>query len=251
MRAGLPQKEPEILARWQKLGLYKRLRQNSRGRPRFILHDGPPYANGDIHIGHALNKILKDRGHALAADAGLRLQTMCRAGTATGCPSNGRSRKNTAPRAKTRTRSRSWNSGVQCRAFAAHWIDVQREQFERLGVEGDWRHPYTTMEFAAEAQIAREIMKFARNGTALPRLEAGDVVGRREDGAGGSRGRIRGLRLGPGLGQIPGSRCCRSGDQEGQYPHLDDHAMDDPRQSRHQLLAEDRLRALPHQRCSQ
>ena len=83
----------------------------------------------------------------------------------------------------------------QCREFAAHWIDVQREEFKRLGVEGDWEHPYTTMDFAAEAQIARELMKFAANGAALPRQQAGDVVGGGEDRARRGRGRVRGLCL--------------------------------------------------------
>ena len=169
MRAGLPQKEPEILARWQKLGLYQRLRAAARDRPKFILHDGPPYANGNIHIGHALNKILKDvvtrSQQMLGFDSNYVPGWDCH-----GLPiewkieeenyrSKNKEKPNLShPQAMTEFRK-------ECRAYAQHWLEVQREEFERLGVEGDWHHPYTTMDFAAEAQIARELMKFAQNGT--------------------------------------------------------------------------------------
>src|SRR6185369_407838 len=96
MRAGLPQKEPELLERWQKLDLYKRLREAAKGRKKFVLHDGPPYANGNIHIGHALNKILKDVVTRSRCSA--TIPTTCRAGTVTACRSNGRSRKRTTAR---------------------------------------------------------------------------------------------------------------------------------------------------------
>ena len=166
MRAGLPQKEPEILARWQRLDLYERLREAARGRPKFILHDGPPYANGNIHIGHALNKILKDvvtrSQQMLGYDSNYVPGWDCH-----GLPIEWKiEEENTAPRARTRTPVAALiEFRRECRAFAEHWIDVQREEFKRLGVEGDWEHPYTTMDFAAEAQIARELMKFAPNGT--------------------------------------------------------------------------------------
>ena len=169
MRAGLPQKEPEILARWQKLDLYQRLRAAARGRAKFILHDGPPYANGNIHIGHALNKILKDvvtrSQQMLGFDSNYVPGWDCH-----GLPiewkieeENYRSKNKEKP-------NLSHPHGMiefrkECRAYAQHWLEVQREEFERLGVEGDWDHPYTTMDFAAEAQIARELMKFAQNGT--------------------------------------------------------------------------------------
>ncbi len=106
MRGDLPKREPEILARWEAIGLWDRQRAASAGRPEFILHDGPPYANGHLHIGHALNKILKDvinRAHQMAGyDA-----STSPAGTATACRSSGRSRKSTARTAATRTRCRS------------------------------------------------------------------------------------------------------------------------------------------------
>ena len=169
MRAGLPQKEPEILARWQKLGLYARLRAAAAGRPRFILHDGPPYANGNIHIGHALNKILKDvvtrSQQMLGFDSNYVPGWDCH-----GLPiewkieeENYRAKGKAKPDLSNPTALVEFRR--ECRQFAEHWIKVQREEFERLGVVGDWAHPYTTMDTFAEAQIARELMKFAANGT--------------------------------------------------------------------------------------
>src|SRR5271156_179852 len=169
MRAGLPQKEPEILARWQKLGLYKALRAAGKGRPRFILHDGPPYANGNIHIGHALNKILKDvvtkSQQMLGFDSNYVPGWDCH-----GLPIEWKIEEENY-RAKGKPKPDLSNAAAlvefrrECRAFAQHWIDVQRDEFERLGVVGGWTHPYTTMDFFVEAQIARELMKFAANGT--------------------------------------------------------------------------------------
>ena len=169
MRAGLPHREPEILKRWQKLDLYGRLRVAAKGRPRFILHDGPPYANGNIHIGHALNKILKDvvaKSHQmLGFDSNYVPGWDCH-----GLPIEWKIEEENY-RAKGRPKPDFSNPAAlvefrkECRAFAEHWIGVQREEFERLGVVGDWAHPYTTMDYFAEAQIARELMKFAANGT--------------------------------------------------------------------------------------
>jgi isoleucyl-tRNA synthetase len=169
MRAGLPQKEPEILARWRKLGLYARLRAEAQGRPRFVLHDGPPYANGNIHIGHALNKILKDvvtrSQQMLGFDSNYVPGWDCH-----GLPIEWKIEEENY-RAKGKAKPDLSDPAAlvefrrECRQFAEHWIKVQREEFERLGVIGDWAHPYTTMDNFAEAQIARELMKFAANGT--------------------------------------------------------------------------------------
>ncbi len=169
MRAGLPQKEPELLARWAKLNLYQRLRETARGRTKFVLHDGPPYANGNIHIGHALNKILKDvvtrSQQMLGHDSNYVPGWDCH-----GLPiewrieeENYRSKNKAKPNLADPAAMIAFRK--ECRAYAEHWLKVQREEFKRLGVEGDWDHPYSTMDFAAEAQIAREIMKFAQNGT--------------------------------------------------------------------------------------
>src|SRR5271168_1407565 len=169
MRAGLPQKEPGILDRWRELGLYERLRADAKGRTRFVLHDGPPYANGNIHIGHALNKILKDvvtrSQQMLGFDSNYVPGWDCH-----GLPIEWKIEEENY-RAKGKPKPDLSNPAAlvefrkECRAFAEHWIDVQRDEFERLGVVGDWAHPYTTMDFYAEAQIAREQMKFAANGT--------------------------------------------------------------------------------------
>ena len=128
-----------------------------------MLHDGPPYANGNIHIGHALNKILKDvitrsfqmRGY----DANYVPGWDCH-----GLPIEWKIEEQYRARAGTRTRCRSTSSASECRDFAAHWIKVQTEEFKRLGVEGDFENPYTTMNFHAEARIAGELLKFAMSG---------------------------------------------------------------------------------------
>src|SRR4029078_5224342 len=168
MRAGLPQREPEILQRWVRRDLDGRWRAAAKDPPRFILHDGPPYANGNIHIGHALNKILKDvvtRSHQmLRFDSNYVPGWVCHA-----LPiewkiekENYRSKNKKKPDLSDPAAMVAFRQ--ECRAYAEHWLNVQREEFKRLGVEGDWAHPYTTMSFPAEAEIARELMKFAANG---------------------------------------------------------------------------------------
>jgi isoleucyl-tRNA synthetase len=163
MRGDLPKREPMILARWEEMDLYRRLREASRGREKFVLHDGPPYANGDIHLGTALNKILKDvvnRAHQmLGKDAPYVPGWDCH-----GLPIEW------IVEEKYRAKKQSKDSVPidqfrrECREFAAHWIEVQKRDFKRLGVVGDWDNPYTTMAYSAEAQIVREIGKFLVNG---------------------------------------------------------------------------------------
>src|SRR5579863_10060661 len=169
MRAGLPQREPEILKSWNRIGLYERLRETSKGRAKFVLHDGPPYANGNIHIGHALNKILKDvvtkSQQMLGFDSNYVPGWDCH-----GLPIEWKiEEENYRSKGKTKPDFRDSVAMVafrrECRAYATHWLDVQREEFKRLGIIGDWDHPYATMSYPAEAQIARELMKFAANGT--------------------------------------------------------------------------------------
>ena len=169
MRAGLPQREPEILKRWDEIGLYGKLRQASAGRAKFVLHDGPPYANGNIHIGHALNKILKDvvtkSQQMLGHDSNYVPGWDCH-----GLPIEWKiEEENYRSKGKPKPDFRDSVAMVafrrECRAYAAHWLDVQREEFKRLGIIGDWDHPYATMDYFAEAAIARELMKFAANGT--------------------------------------------------------------------------------------
>jgi isoleucyl-tRNA synthetase len=169
MRAGLPQREPEILKRWNEIGLYERLRAQAAGRSKFVLHDGPPYANGNIHIGHALNKILKDvvtkSQQMLGFDSNYVPGWDCH-----GLPIEWKiEEENYRSKGKTKPDFRDSSAMVafrkECRAYAGHWLNVQREEFKRLGIIGDWDHPYATMDYFAEAQIARELMKFAATGT--------------------------------------------------------------------------------------
>lgn len=163
MRGSLPQKEPELLARWQKMDLYGKLRAQAETREKYILHDGPPYANGNIHIGHALNKILKDTVNRsyqmLGFDAPYVPGWDCH-----GLPIEWKIEEQYRAAGKDKDQVDKLQFRAECRAFAAHWQKVQSEEFQRLGVIGDWAHPYSTMTNAAEAQIVREIHKFLLNG---------------------------------------------------------------------------------------
>ena len=163
MKAGLAAKEPGILARWQSIGLYDRLRQERAGRERFILHDGPPYANGNIHMGHAMMKTLKDfivRSQTLLGkDAPFIPGWDCH-----GLPIEWKVEE--AYRAKKLSKDDVpvAQFRAECRTYAQGWIDAQRGQFQRLGVMGDWADPYVTMSYDAEAAIAGELLKFAETG---------------------------------------------------------------------------------------
>ncbi|HVZ03436.1 isoleucine--tRNA ligase [Hyphomicrobium sp.] len=167
MRAGLPELEPKLLKRWNEIGLYKKLRAESKGRVKFTLHDGPPYANGNIHIGHALNKILKDlvvkSQQMLGHDSDYVPGWDCH-----GLPIEWKIEEQY--RAKGKEKPNFLDPVAinafrdECRKFAARWVDIQRDEFQRLGVIGDWGHPYLTMDFRAESIIARELMKFAATG---------------------------------------------------------------------------------------
>ena len=163
MRAGLPQREPALLARWNELDLYRRLREAGQGRARFVLHDGPPYANGNIHTGHALNKILKDlvvkSQQMLGFDSNYVPGWDCH-----GLPIEWKIEEEYRAKGRNKDEVPVIEFRQECRAFAEKWVDVQREEFKRLGVIGDWDHPYETMAFPAEAQIARELMSFAVSG---------------------------------------------------------------------------------------
>ncbi len=163
MKAGLPQKEPAILERWQKLGLYQRLREQRAGREKFILHDGPPYANGDMHIGHALNHILKDMvvrtQSLLGKDAPYVPGWDCH-----GLPIEWKVEEEYRKKKRNKDEVPAREFRAECRAYAQHWVNTQREQLKRLGINGDWDKPYLTMDFAAEATIVAELMKFAETG---------------------------------------------------------------------------------------
>lgn len=163
MRAGLPQKEPEIAKRWKEQDLYKQLRASAAGRQKFVLHDGPPYANGNIHIGHALNKVLKDvitrsfqmRGY----DANYVPGWDCH-----GLPIEWKIEEKYREKGKDKNEVPVNEFRRECRDFAQGWINVQSEEFRRLGIEGDFDNPYTTMNYHSEARIAGELLKIAMSG---------------------------------------------------------------------------------------
>ncbi|MDG4602356.1 MAG: isoleucine--tRNA ligase [Defluviicoccus sp.] len=163
MKANLPKREPEILARWQASDLYGRLRRQSAGREKFILHDGPPYANGHLHIGHALNKILKDvinrSQQMLGKDAPYVPGWDCH-----GLPIEWKIEERYREGGRNKDAVPVVEFRRECREFAQTWIDIQREEFRRLGIEGDWAQPYSTMTFAAEAAIVRELGRFLMSG---------------------------------------------------------------------------------------
>ncbi len=163
MRAGLPAREPTWLQRWEDMDIYARQRANGQGKPLFTLHDGPPYANGNIHIGHALNKILKD----LVS----RSKTMLGYNSAYvpgwdchGLPIEWKVEEQYRAKGKNKDDVEINEFRGECRTFAQFWVDTQRDEFKRLGIVGDWSNPYLTMSFDAEAQIARELMKVAASG---------------------------------------------------------------------------------------
>ncbi len=163
MRAGLPKREPEWLDRWAKIGVYDRLREKE-GRTPFTLHDGPPYANGHLHIGHALNKTIKDmivRSHQMMGfDARYVPGWDCH-----GLPIEWKIEEQYRNKGKNKDDVDVVEFRQECRAFADKWVDIQREEFQRLGITGNWAEPYLTMDFHAEAVIAAEFQKFLMNGT--------------------------------------------------------------------------------------
>jgi isoleucyl-tRNA synthetase len=162
MKAGLPQKEPGILARWQEQDIYAKTREARAGREKFVLHDGPPYANGDMHIGHALNHILKDMV--------VRTQTLLGKNApyvpgwdCHGLPIEWKVEEEYRKKKKNKDEVPAEEFRAECRAYAQNWVNVQREQLKRLGVNGDWDKPYLTMDFQAEATIVTELLKFAEH----------------------------------------------------------------------------------------
>ena len=164
MRGGLPKKEPEILARWQTMDLYKKLREARADAPKFVLHDGPPYANGQLHIGHALNKILKDVINRSQSMLGKNANYVpgwdCH-----GLPIEWKIEEQYRKKGQDKDEVPIAEFRAECRDFAAEWMGIQSEEFQRLGVTGDWQDPYFTMKYESEAIIAAEIGKFLMQGS--------------------------------------------------------------------------------------
>ena len=162
MRAGLPEQEPKILDGWSKDNIYEKLREKSKSRKKFVLHDGPPYANGHLHMGHALNKILKDfvvrSQQMLGNDSSYIPGWDCH-----GLPIEWKIEEQYREQGKNKDDVDIIKFRKECREFAEKWIDIQREEFIRLGINGDWYSPYTTMSYEAESIIVREFFKFLEN----------------------------------------------------------------------------------------
>jgi len=164
MKANLPLKEPQILEFWGKINLYEELRKSRKGEEKFILHDGPPYANGNIHMGTALNKILKDiivKFHQMNGKDSVYVPGWdCH-----GLPIEWKIEEQYKKNKKNKNEVPIVEFRKECRAFAEKWIKVHKDQFKRLGVVGDWENYYSTMSYDAEAQIVRELGKFLQEGS--------------------------------------------------------------------------------------
>ena len=164
MKANLPTREPEILKLWKDINLYDELRNSRKGKEKFVLHDGPPYANGNIHMGTALNKILKDiivKFHQMDGKDSVYVPGWdCH-----GLPIEWKIEEQYKKNKKNKNEVPVVEFRKECRAFAEKWIDVHKDQFKRLGVVGDWENYYSTMSFDAEAQIVRELGKFLKEGS--------------------------------------------------------------------------------------
>ena len=164
MKANLPTREPEIIKLWNKIDLYKKLRESRKGEEKFILHDGPPYANGDIHMGTALNKILKDiivKFHQMNGKDSVYVPGWdCH-----GLPIEWKIEEQYKKNKKNKNEVPIVEFRKECRTFAEKWIKIHKDQFKRLGVVGDWENYYSTMSYEAEAQIVRELGKFLKEGS--------------------------------------------------------------------------------------
>ncbi|HNR76432.1 MAG TPA: class I tRNA ligase family protein, partial [Parvularculaceae bacterium] len=163
MRAGLPKAEPEYLKAWDAADIYRQLRNDAAGRPKYVLHDGPPYANGHLHMGHAFNKILKDlvvrSRQMMGFDSNYVPGWDCH-----GLPIEWKVEEEFRARGKSKREVPVPEFRAACRDYAEKWVAIQSEEFKRYGVVGDWDHPYTTMAFDAEAAIVSELLKFVDKG---------------------------------------------------------------------------------------
>jgi isoleucyl-tRNA synthetase len=163
MRGNLPQQEPQWLEKWRESGLDERLKQQAEGRPVFTLHDGPPYANGHLHIGHALNKINKDvinRAHRMAGYAVRYVPGWdCH-----GLPIEWKVEEDYRKAKRDKDSVPVLEFRAECRNYAGNWLNIQMEEFQRLGVQAEWRNRYATMDFSSEAAIVEEIGRFLLNG---------------------------------------------------------------------------------------
>ncbi len=249
MKANLPTAEPQALARWEEMGLYARIRESRAGRPKYVLHDGPPYANGQIHLGTALNKILKDFVVKSRTMAGFDSPYVpgydCH-----GLPIELKVDRELGPKKRELSPA---DFRRACRAYAERFIGVMTEEFKRLGVFGDWDHPYLTMAFRYQAAIARALGHFVEKGlvfkgkkpvhwcihcrTALAEAEVeyrGSLVAVDLCRVSADPGRLRGA----------GPSRSRAGRPRSLGTDLDDDPVDDPVEPGDRLSPRVRLRSL-------
>ncbi len=202
MKANLQTAEPETVARWDAMDLYGQIRTARAGAPTYLLHDGPPYANGEIHIGTALNKILKDfvvKSHnMLGFDAPYLPGWDCH-----GLPIELKVDRELGPKKREMSVA---DFRRECRKYAEKYVGIQREGFKRLGVIGKWDDPYLTMAFRYQAAIVRALGAFVAQGHGLQGQEAGALVHALPHGAGRSGSRIRAARLALDLRRVPAER---------------------------------------------
>ena len=202
MKAGLPATEPDAIARWEEMDLYGRIRERRRGAPRYVLHDGPPYANGEIHVGTALNKILKDfivRARTMAG---------CDAPYVPGWDCHGLPIELRVDRELGKRKREMSVADVrrECRRYAERYVDIQRAGFKRLGVLGDWSAPYLTMRYAYQATIVRALGRFVEQGLVYRGKKPVHWCIRVPHRAGRGRGRVRAAPVAVDLRRVPARR---------------------------------------------
>ena len=163
MKGNLPILEPQILEQWKKENLYQKMQHQSHSSPLYVLHDGPPYANGHIHVGHALNKILKDIILKFYHFYGYRVPFIpgwdCH-----GLPIEWKVEEENRQKGISKDSIPTVEFREECRAYAQKWVEIQSQEFQRLGVLGDWSHPYVTMDSHSEALIVKEVYTFLEKG---------------------------------------------------------------------------------------
>ena len=232
MKANLATREPEMLKKWQEAGLYEQIQAARADAELFVLHDGPPFANGDVHMGTALNKILKDLVVKSKTMAGFRAPYVpgwdCH-----GLPIEYKVVKESRGLSPLEVRQKS-------EAFARKFVDIQREQFKRLGVFGDWEHPYLTLDPAYEAEILRAFAVFVEKGLVYESMKPVFLEHRRADGAGRGGSGISGPPRHRGLREISDRE--RRSRGQGEHCHLDDNSVDLAGQSRDRVASEGALR---------
>ena len=231
MKANLPVAEPKMLAAWEAENLYGQIRKSRAGRPTYLLHDGPPYANGNIHLGHAFNKLLKDfivKSKTMSGfDAPYVPGWDCH-----GLPIEIKVDQELGSK---KAKMTAVEIRTACRKYAAKYVELQKQDFQRLGVFGRWEDPYLTMSAQYQSVIAGAFVDFLDQGLHLQGTQAGQLVPGRSHGAGGSGSRVRGPLQSVDLGSVradfrSGEDRSGAGRAQSVRADLDHYALDDSRQ---------------------